>query len=164
MSGAVVTDQEFRIMHKETSFPLVLDAALLDDFGADPVFDGPQPSVTENQYIRYKGVEEVDGKWFTKYAAVDYTPEEIAARLEEWRQATTCTPFQGRMALSHAGLLSNVEALIADTATDEATKIAWEYALEWRRMSPMIASLATALNLSDEQVDNLFKDANKIVV
>ena len=84
-----------------------------------------------------------------------------AKALQDWREQTTCTPFQGRIALSDAGLLANVETAIA--AADEKTKVAWEYALEWKRNSPMITSLATALNMTDAQVDDLFKAASQIV-
>jgi hypothetical protein len=83
-----------------------------------------------------------------------------AKALQAWREQTTCTPFQGRVALSDAGLLANVETAIA--AADEKTKVAWEYALEWKRMSPMIVTLATSLNLTDEQVDTLFKEAASV--
>ncbi len=159
-TGAVVYDNEFRALYPNTSFPAVLTVELLDEFGADPVLEGPQPIVTENQYVRYDGIEETNGQWFTKYVAVDYTEEELAARLEHSRQNMRCTPFQGRMALSDAGLLAGVQAAV--DAGDEKTKVAWEYALEWKRMSPMIASLATALNMTDTQVDDLFKAASQI--
>lgn len=159
-TGAVVYDNEFRALHPDTSFPLVLDANTLNDFGADPVFEGPQPPLTENQYSQQDGVEEINGQWFTKYVAVDYTPEELAARTEQWRQSASCTPFQGRMALADAGLLADVEAAIAQA--DDKTKVAWEYALEWKRVSPLIATLATSLNITDEQVDTLFKEAASV--
>lgn len=159
-TGAVVYDNEFRAMYPDTSFPLVLDADTLNDFGADPVFEGPQPTLTENQYARQDGVEEISGQWFTKYVAVDYTEEELAARVEQWRQSASCTPFQGRMALADAGLLSDVETAVA--AADEKTRVAWEYALLWQRTSPMIAALAGALQMSEAQIDDLFKAAAQI--
>jgi hypothetical protein len=124
------------------------------------VLEGPQPVVTENQYVRYDGVEETAGQWFTKYVAVDYTVEELAARTEQWRQQTSCTPFQGRIALSDANLLANAEAAV--NAADEKTKTAWEYALVWQRSSPMIAALGSALGMTDEQIDDLFKAAQQI--
>jgi hypothetical protein len=79
--------------------------------------------------------------------------------LQNWRFSTTCTPFQGRMALINANLMAQVEAIIADASTPQETKVAWEYAIEWRRMSPMIDSLAATLGLTAEQIDDLFKDA-----
>ena len=160
-TSAVVYDNEFRALYPNTSFPAVLSVELLNDFGADPVLEGPQPTLTADQYAVYDGViQDANGNWMTSYVAVDYTAEEIAARVEQWRQSATVTPFQGRVALSDAGLLANVETAIA--AADEKTKVAWEYALEWKRMSPMIVTLATSLNLTDEQVDTLFKEAASV--
>ena len=161
-TGAVMYEDEFRRMYPDVSFPQVLSEELLNDFGADPVFEGPQPELTEDQYSQYDGVVEVNGQWFTYYIAVDYTPEEIAQRLQQWRQQTSCTPFQGRVALSDAGLLVSVEAIIANDLTPYPTKAAWEYALIWNRTSPMIETLAGALSLTDVQVDDLFKAAQKI--
>ena len=160
-TGAVVYQDEFRAMHPNTSFPLVLSEDLLNDFGADPVFEGPQPTLTADQYAQADGVELINGQWFTKYIAVDYTAEEIAARVDQWRQSAVVTPFQGRMALADAELLSNVEAAVA--AADAKTQVAWEYALEWKRMSPMIVTLGAALNLTDAEIDDLFKAASQIV-
>lgn len=160
-TGAVVYEGEFRDLHPTTSFPLVITTELLDAFGADPVLEGPQPTLTADQYARYDGVQQdTDGNWMTHYVAVDYTAEELAAQTEQWRQSAVVTPFQGRMALADAGLLANVETAVA--AGDEKTKVAWEYALEWRRTSPLIATLATALNLTETQVDDLFTSAAKI--
>ena len=162
-TGAVVYQDEFRALHPNTSFPLVLTADLLNDFGADPVLEGPQPSLTAGQYARYDGViEDANGNWMTSYVAVDYTAEELAAKTEQWRQSAVVTPFQGKAALFQAGLLDDVESLISDASTDTITKLAWANALEWKRLSPMIVSLATALSLTDEQVDTLFKEASSV--
>jgi hypothetical protein len=78
------------------------------------------------------------------------------------RYSTSCTPFQGRVALANAGHLAQVEAIINDSNTPQETKFAWEYALEWRRMSPMILNLSTALGLSETEVDDLFQAAAQI--
>lgn len=84
--------------------------------------------------------------------------------LRNSRYAMVCTPLQGRIALANAGKLSDVEAIINDSSTPQETKIAWEYAIEWRRMSPMIINLSTALGMTDEQVDELFRDAKSVIV
>lgn len=161
-TGAVMYENEFRAMYPDTSFPQVITPELLNDFGADPVLNGPQPTLTEWQYAQYVGVEEIDGVWFTKYIAVDYTPEQIEALKQQWRSTATCTPFQGRMALSNAGLLAQAQAAV-DAGTEE-TKLAWEYAIIWERTSPLVESLGAALGLNADQIDDLFKAAQKITV
>lgn len=101
-----------------------------------------------------------NGKWTINWEVTEKTSEEKQQYIDAWRSQTSCTPFQGRMALSNGGYLAQAQALI-DQA-DEKTKVAWEYALVWNRTSAMIESLAGALGLSDVQVDELFKEAQKI--
>lgn len=160
-TGEVVSYDEFKQLNQNTSFPDIPSSDVLNGFGGDEVLDGLQPQTGDDQYVSYVGVELINGQWFTKYVSVDYTAEELAARVDQWRQSAVVTPFQGRMALADAELLSNVEAAIA--AADEKTKVAWEYALEWKRMSPMITTLGAALNLTDAEIDDLFKAASQIV-
>jgi hypothetical protein len=65
------------------------------------------------------------------------------------------TPRQARLALLQAGLLDQVQAAV--DAAGGATKITWEYALEIKRTDPMITAIGSALNLTPEQIDNLFQ-------
>lgn len=59
-TGAVVFDSELRNLYPNTSGPL-------DDL-YDVVFEGPQASGgTRYQYSQRDGVEQIDGKWYTKY-------------------------------------------------------------------------------------------------
>ena len=67
-TGAVVTDREFRGMFPNTSLPRFLTEELLNSLEADPVLEGPQASGgTVYQYSQRQGVEQVNGKWYTKY-------------------------------------------------------------------------------------------------
>ena len=78
-TGAVVTESELRALHPYTSFPYVLTEELVNDLGADVVFEGPQPSPTRYQVAYRDGVEQIEGKWYTKYAVADMDAEAIAA-------------------------------------------------------------------------------------
>lgn len=60
-----------------------------------------------------------------------------------------------RVALHLAGLLDQVEALMADPQTDTLARLAWTDAQEFRRTSPTLLAMATALNLTDAQLDQL---------
>lgn len=80
-TGAVVTESELRAMYPNTSFPYVLTEELVNDLGADVVFEGPQATSPDRyQYSQRDGVEEIEGKWYTKYILgpvfADYTDEE----------------------------------------------------------------------------------------
>jgi len=78
-SGAVVTESELRAMHPNTSFPYVLTEELVNDLGADVVFEGPQPTATKYQVVYRDGVEQIEGKWYTKYSVADMDDEAKAA-------------------------------------------------------------------------------------
>lgn len=67
-TGAVVYENEFRAMFPNTGFPVQLTADIISDFGGDVVFEGPQASGGDRyQYSQRQGVEQIDGKWYTKY-------------------------------------------------------------------------------------------------
>lgn len=71
-------------------------------------------------------------------------------------------PIQAREAIRRAGLLPQVEALIADPETPPLVKSAWEYALSFKRQSPTILAVAQALGWTDEQLDALFIEASGV--
>ena len=67
-SGQVVYESEFRALFPNTSFPQQLSEELINDLGADVVFEGQQATGgTVYQYSQAQGVEQIDGKWYTKY-------------------------------------------------------------------------------------------------
>jgi len=78
-SGAVVTDGEFRAMFPNTGFPVQLTEQIINDFGGDVVFEGPQAQPTRYQVGFRDGVEQINGKWFTKYSVSDMDDEAKAA-------------------------------------------------------------------------------------
>lgn len=67
-TGEVVTESQFRAAHKNTSLPRQLSEQVLDGLGADIVFEGPQASGGDQyQFSQRSGVEQINGKWYTKY-------------------------------------------------------------------------------------------------
>ena len=91
-SGQLVTDSEFRAMFPNTGFPVQLTESIINDFGGDVVLEGPQASGgTVYQYSQRQGVEQIGGKWYTKYVlgpiftdrpATDTEPAKTAAEQE----------------------------------------------------------------------------------
>lgn len=79
-TGQVMFEGEFRSMHPDTSFPVPLTAEILADFGADVVLEGPQAQPTRYQVAYRDGVEQIDGKWFTKYSVADMDDDAKAAK------------------------------------------------------------------------------------
>lgn len=68
--------------------------------------------------------------------------------------------FQARAALLQAGLLAQAEAAVAQSGP--LALLAWQDAQEFRRNSPTINSLASAIGLTPEQIDALFIAAAQI--
>ena len=91
-TGQVIFDHEFRQMHAAQSIPYDLPEEVLNDWGGDVVFEGaPATGGTVYQYSQQNGVEQIDGKWYTKYilgpvftdrAALDDMPAATAAEQE----------------------------------------------------------------------------------
>ena len=70
--------------------------------------------------------------------------------------------FQARTALAMAGLPPVVDAAIAASGSVIA-QIAWADAQVFERSSPTIAALASAIGLTEAQIDDLFRAAGEIV-
>ena len=78
-SGQVMYESEFRALFPNTSLPLLTEA-VLNELGADIVLEGPQAQPTRYQIAFRDGVQEIDGKWFTKYSVSDLDADGIAAK------------------------------------------------------------------------------------
>lgn len=74
-TGNVVTDSEFRAMFPNTGFPVQLTEQIINDFGGDVVFEGPQAQPTRYQVAYRDGVEQIAGKWYTKYSVAEMEQE-----------------------------------------------------------------------------------------
>lgn len=96
--------------------------------------------------------------------------KEISERENSWniyiekskRTKMTVTRFQALAALDAAGLLSQIEAIMDNPATPNITRLAWNNALEFKRLSPTVVALGATLGLTDEQLDALFTQAKNI--
>lgn len=77
--GALITDHQFRAAYPLTSFPPQLTPELLGSYGADPVLEGPQPTLTRHQIAAMDGVRRDGANWITNWVAVDLDADAIAA-------------------------------------------------------------------------------------
>ena len=69
-TGELTTISQFRASRPSTSFPKQITTEILNNFGYDPVLNGPAATVTAPYGVSIRsGVEEVDGQWFTKFIA-----------------------------------------------------------------------------------------------
>ena len=71
-TGAVMYENELRSYLKANDGPSYdqLTPEIMEAVGVDPVLEGPQAAITPPYQVSQRaGVEQLDGKWYTKYIA-----------------------------------------------------------------------------------------------
>lgn len=86
----------------------------------------------------------------------DYPPEDLPVEVPK-----RVSMRQARHALNAAGLLSQVETFLnmLPEAEQTAAKIEWEYSTTLDRDNPVVLQLIPLLELTEQQVDQLFINA-----
>jgi hypothetical protein len=120
-TGAVMYESEFRALHPNTSMPQQLSEELLNEFGADVVLEGPQAQPTRYQTAFADGVEQLDGKWYTKYSVADMDADAITAK--DAAQAKAMREQRGEK------LKDSDWTQVADSPVDKAAWAAYRTAL-----------------------------------
>jgi len=132
-TGAVMFEDELRRWLHETGGPSynTLTTEVMELIGVDPVFEGPQASGgTVYQYSQSAGVEQIEGKWYTKYTLgpvfFDTTVDGVTTTAAEAEAAykNTKDAEQAKVVReSRTQLLKNSDwTQIADST---ANKLAW---------------------------------------
>ena len=80
--GQVMYESEFRAYTKANGGPTweTTTIEVLEALGAEVVFEGPQAQPTRYQTAFRDGVEQIDGKWYTKYSVADIDDEAKAVK------------------------------------------------------------------------------------
>lgn len=131
------------------SFPDVIRDADLPEgfvsvaFGRLPSFDDKTQRV-----VSADTPEQIGGKWVLPYLVVPHEP--VPAPI------VPVSPRQIRQAMTRAGIRQQVEDAIA-ASNDYDLKDWYEYATEFERGNPAVAQLAAALNISEQQLDDLWR-------
>jgi hypothetical protein len=88
-SGQVMYESEFRAYTKANGGPSweTTTTEVLEALGADVVLEGPQASPTRYQTSFIDGVEQLDGKWYTKYSVAEMDADAITAKNAEQAKA-----------------------------------------------------------------------------
>jgi len=75
-------EAEFRAYTKANGGPSwdTTTTEVLEALGADVVFEGAQAQPTRYQVSFADGVEQIDGKWYTKYSVANMNAEAITAK------------------------------------------------------------------------------------
>lgn len=115
-----------------------------------PEFFGTCPDDADTQVDGVLGVY-LQADWETM------REDEMRARNPVPQQVTM---RQARLALLNAGLLDDVEAVIA--AAGREAQLEWEYAAVVDRSNPAVATVQQQEALTDAQIDDLFREAAKL--
>jgi len=75
--GRVMYEAEFRAYQQANGGPTWGQTTdeILNSLGADVVFEGPQAQPERYQFAFRAGVEQIEGKWYTKYSVADMDQE-----------------------------------------------------------------------------------------
>lgn len=135
-TGAVMFEDEWRRYIKEKTDLNFgqLDEETLNQFGADVVFEGPQASGgTVYQYSMRQGVEQMDGKWYTKYVLGPIftdTPDATAAEQEAAYKARKDEEQATAVRATRTQKLSECDwTQLADAPVDKAVWATYRQAL-----------------------------------
>lgn len=138
--------------NREVSFPSDMSNLDTSDWHCYPVQDTPLPEAPGKIAERIMPVQ-IDGVWQERWTLIDAPASPVPEAVQM---------AQARLALLDANLLSQVDAAIdaiPDPTQREASRIEWEYRTEVYRNSQLVLSLGAALGLTDNQIDELFRQA-----
>jgi len=139
-TGQVMYEDEFRRLPQGSDLPRRPTEENLNDRGADVIFEGPQASGgTVYQYSQRSGVEQLEGKWYTKYilgpvftdrAATETEPAMTAAEQETAYKAMRDAEQAKSVRNSRTDKLKDSDwTQIADSTADKAAWAAYRTAL-----------------------------------
>ena len=170
-TGGVHTQGEIRRMNANVSLPRVWKQATLDGLGVDPILEGERPEPAEYELVVKDAVAEVNGNWTQTYktapmftATDDATVDEQiaeyeASKLQKRREGMTVSNVDLRLALNDAGVYGSVEGAMAKSTNTTELEIQWNFSSTVNRLDPWVIEIATALDMSDDQLDELFSKA-----
>jgi hypothetical protein len=119
----------------------------------DPIYDYTTQTLENRAFA-----DLINFKWVEETYVRDLTQQEIDQRKPV--PPDTCTPRQLRIALIQTGIspstiYTKIDA-ISDPIQKEIARAEWEYALEIKKQHPLVAMMAISLNLTDQQVQDIF--------
>ena len=188
-TGTPKTKVQLKNENKHMSLPESWTDATLDALGVARVTETAPPDVGEWQIAVKDSIEEVNGAWLQTWTVqemfTEYTQEvtddqgvtttnvvtvqnqkdaKTAADLLAKRQKLVVTMRQARLALAQENKIQLVEDAIALIPEPDKTSISieWEYASTVERLSPWIDIMASALGMTDVEMDALFELATTL--
>lgn len=130
--------------------PSPLTTEWLESKGVDPVFEGPQASGgTVYQYSQFSGLEQIEGKWYTKYilGPVFTDGETTAAEQEAAYRAMKDAEFAKSARDSRDRLLAECDwVVVKSLESGQAVPSEWATYRQALRDLPQQAGFPTSIN------------------
>lgn len=175
-TGGVHTQGEIRRMNPNVSLPRVWTQATCDGLGVDPISEGDRPEAGDYEVVVKDAVTQVNGNWTQTYKTAPMFAEYLdengnavtvqqqiedyeASKLQKHRQAMTVSNKDLRLALNENGVYGDVEGAMAKSTNTTELEIHWNFSTTINRLDPWVVEITQALEMSDEQVDELFSKA-----
>lgn len=165
--GRQMSEADIRASNPLTVFPW----PFAPPDGYDSVIDDEAPDhdpVTEQLVCGEPA--QVDGQWRRSITVQPLPPEVVADNLERARLARVpqmVSRAQGKVALIQAGLWPQVLSFVAaipDPVERAVAEVTLHDTQEWRRDSAFLAQAAQALDLTEQQLDELFVTAAEVTL
>ena len=130
-NGTTMFEAEFRAQFPNTSLPSPLTEELINELGGDVVFEGPQATGGDHyQYSQRQGVEQIDGKWYTKYVLGPiFTDNEEATAAEQEANYKAMKDAE-----KSEGVRKQRNTLLSDWV-DRMNPVVWEVMTEGQKQS-----------------------------
>ena len=152
-TGQVMLESELRQWAKDNNGPSWdrTTDEVLEAIGADPVFEGAQASGgTVYQYSQRTGVEQIDGKWYTKYILGPIftdTAEATAAQQEAAYKAQKDAEFAKSARDSRDRLLAECDwVVVKSLESGQAVPTEWAAYRQALRDIPQQAGFPITIN------------------
>lgn len=101
-----------------------------------------------------------DYQQFLKWVSEGNTPEPPDV-IEQLNQEIVISPWQFRTVLNRLSLRDAVENMVKNS-DNYRIKDGWEFATSWREKHPLVQQMGLMLDLSEEDIHNIFEMASEI--
>jgi hypothetical protein len=174
--GSLASKSELKSQNTNTSLPKVWTAETLEFLGVDPVLASPKPDVGDYEVAVSDGAVKDGDNWveawkvqpmFTQYVDDDGKAVSVEQQIAEYednklqkrREAMTVSNVDLRLAMNEEGVYGAVEGAMAKSTNTTELEIQWNFSSNVNRLDPWVVEIATALSMTDEQLDDLFSKA-----
>lgn len=149
--------------------PQTLEVSTAPGAGFEPVHEVLCPLTGRLEKAVAGAPELADGAWRQTWIIEPLTPSEVS-QVEDAERVNASIPLalvtmrQARLAMLHAGILDDVESMLATMEGEEgrAARIDWEFAQDVRRDWHLVGALGSQLGMTADQIDDLFIYAGSI--